>query len=250
MERSSFVSNVSSIIEKSYPNITIDDGKLVFGDLKINIDDLFSVYEASSSKIDPNVVIQEFLESVSTTFISPNQINLNNILPRIYEKKFVDDNGIDSGIRYVNNTVIVPVVNFKFFFLPITKKMLAQSNVHDEDLLMRIMRSNLAEKLDFDMKIVKQEGGYKTIILTNPDGFASSFILIDGIYTQISEELGLTYYVGIPDRDIFMASNKEASGKLKYNTKKFYEKSANKISKNVFTVTMDGVAGSVMREKE
>lgn len=250
VEKNVFVSSVIKNIKEKFPDIKYtnenDDG-ILFSDINISIGQLYNIYK-SNIGIDPATNVNKFLEEVLSLFSIGGRVDLKQIMPTIHSLKYATDGNVDYYIKYVNNTCIIPVVNFGSYIMPISKNKLKSLSLDDDELLIRLMRINLIENVDYQLKpMATQDSKNKCVVLSTGDRFASSFLLIDGVYLELSRYLGKTFFVSIPNRSVFVGFNTRDE-KLENKLNAFYVKDFGKITKSLFVMTADGVAGTVKRE--
>jgi uncharacterized protein YtpQ (UPF0354 family) len=150
-------------------------------------------------------------------------------------------------VPWVNGTVIVFVIDLPQMTVSITTEQLVKWGVQSEDLE-QIARDNLGRFApDLSIQIIDSKEGGRAAIVSRQDGYDAARILLNRLYEKLAPELKGDFYVATPARDTFLAMTCDPSDfvdRLRARIETDYRRLPYPITKDLFVVTRDGVAGT------
>jgi uncharacterized protein YtpQ (UPF0354 family) len=150
-------------------------------------------------------------------------------------------------IPFVNDTVIVFVIDMPHMTVSITVEQLMRWGVTSDDLDI-IARENLANYApSLEIQFVESTEGGRAAILAVQDGYDAARLLLDSLYQRLASELHGDFYVAVPARDMFLALTCDPTEFVERLHKRIqldYKRLPYPITNNFFVVTRDGVAGT------
>lgn len=172
------------------------------------------------------------------------------IMPRIQPRSIFEHLSRDlvAHVPFVNGTVVVFVIDTPHLTVSITTEQMLRWGVDTEDLE-DFARENLARtRPPMAAEVIASREGGKAAVIAEQDGYDAARLLDEALYAELAPQLGTTFYVGIPARDMLVAlSNGPASfvERLRRRILEDYSHMPYPITPELFLVTPDGVAGSV-----
>ncbi len=179
----------------------------------------------------------------------PLEVVSGKILPRIHPLEAMAGSASNNPLAcqpFVNDTVILYAIDLNGASVPVTVEQLIRWGVDVEEID-SIARENLAEhRPRMELRSFQTESATAAVFNTG-DGYDASRLLLLHLHDQLCGDLGRTFMVAIPSRDVFIAFPCEPSElvtRLRRRVEVDYRKLPNPITSDLFLVTLDGVAGS------
>jgi hypothetical protein len=151
-------------------------------------------------------------------------------------------------VPYVNNTVIVFVTDMPHMTVSITTDQVVRWGLAVEELD-AISRENLdGYAPDLEIQIVESKEGGKAAILSQHDGYDAARLLLTGLHERLAAQLGSTFYVATPARDMFVALSTGPEPfvqRLQRRVEHDFRRLPYPISPDFFVVVRDGIAGTI-----
>ncbi len=183
----------------------------------------------------------------------PFAIARPRIMPRIQPDtifKHLDREQV-AHVPFVNNTVVVFVIDLPQMTVSITTEQMMKWGVQADDLEL-IARENLGRYApDLSIQIIDSKEGGRAAIVSRQDGYDAARLLLNRLYEKLAPELKGDFYVATPARDTFLAMTcdpPEFVGRLKNRIDADYRRLPYPITNELFVVTRDGVAGTAISE--
>lgn len=179
----------------------------------------------------------------------PLSVAKPRIMPRIQPVTIFEhlDEEQVAHIPYVNNTVIVFVIDMPQITVTVTIEQTLRWGVQAEDLDV-IARENLARYIpDLQIQLVDSVEGGRAAIVAAQDGYDAARLLVNSLHDRLAPELNGDFYVAIPCRDVFLAWSSapaEFVTRLSKRAEMAFRRLPYPITSNLFVVTRDGVAGT------
>ncbi len=217
----------------------------------VSLDDLKRSIHGNEREDHAARVLSQFIQALEYTR-QLDDVDLSfdlaapRILPRVTHKSFFNTREAEFYAHqpFINNTVIMYVVDFNAATLPVMTEQLLKWNI-DIDALDQIARSNLAtSQPTLTFKVVNNDEGAAALLEVG-DGYDASRILLEEIHPQLAPELGGNFIVAIPNRDIFIAIAKDAPDflkRLETHIAADFKRLPYPITRKLFLMTRDGVA--------
>jgi uncharacterized protein YtpQ (UPF0354 family) len=150
-------------------------------------------------------------------------------------------------VPFVNDTVIVFVIDMPQMTVSITVEQLVRWGLHPEDLDL-IARENLDRYApDLQIQLVESSEGGRAAIVSAQDGYDAARLLLESLHERLAPELHGDFYVATPARDMFLALSAEPDEfvtRLARRVMHDYRRLPYPITSDLFVVTRDGVAGT------
>jgi uncharacterized protein YtpQ (UPF0354 family) len=254
-EPEAFGEQVCKILLRQFPDREIELAgpmDLILSGKHLGLENLFRMVQC-----DPDrgvEIVENYLErlmesdTVGSTPL-PLSIAKPRIMPRIQPESIFDhlDREQVAHIPFVNNTVIVFVIDMPHSTVSITIEQVLKWGLQPEDLE-EIARENLAKySPDLDIQLVDSNEGGRAAILAAQDGYDAARLLLTKLYDRLAPELKGDFYVATPARDMFLAMScdpDEFVARLQKRIDLDYRRLPYPITNQLFVVTRDGVAGT------
>jgi uncharacterized protein YtpQ (UPF0354 family) len=171
------------------------------------------------------------------------------IMPRIQPLSIFEhlDRTQVAHIPFVNDTVIVFVVDMPDVTVSVTVEQMVRWGV-DTDDLERLARENLARyQPDLKVKLVESETGGRAAILSVLDGYDAARLLLNTLHSTLAPQMHGDFFVATPARDMFVAIScdpPEFVDKVQQRVLRDFKRLPYPITDALFIVTRDGVAGT------
>jgi uncharacterized protein YtpQ (UPF0354 family) len=254
-EPEAFGEQVCKILLRQFPDRQIDLAgpmDLVLSGKHLGLENLYRMVQC-----DPDrgvEIVENYLERLMESDMVgstplPLSIAKPRIMPRIQPESIFDhlDREQVAHVPFVNNTVIVFVIDMPHSTVSITIEQVLKWGLQPEDLE-EIARENLAKySPDLDIQLVDSNEGGRAAILAAQDGYDAARLLLDKLYDRLAPELKGDFYVATPARDMFLAMScdpDEFVDRLQKRVDLDYRRLPYPITKHLFVVTRDGVAGT------
>ncbi|MFN4257605.1 MAG: DUF1444 family protein, partial [Saprospiraceae bacterium] len=122
------------------------------------------------------------------------------------------------------------------------------------DDLEEIARKNLDTYApELNVQIVESKEGGKAALVNEQDGYDAARLLLSRLHAKLAPELGGDFYVATPARDMFIAMTPRPEPfieRLRGRVAEDFRRLPYPITKDLFFVTRDGVAGTEGNQAE
>ncbi len=179
----------------------------------------------------------------------PLSVAKPRIMPRIQPVEIFEhlDREQVAYVPFVNDTVIVFVIDMPQMTVSITVEQLLRWGLESDDLDV-IARENLARYApDLQIQLVDSSEGGRAAIVARQDGYDAARLLLDSLHHRLAPELHGDFYVATPARDMFLAMTCDPDEFVERLRKRIvldYKRLPYPITSSFFVVTRDGVAGT------
>lgn len=180
----------------------------------------------------------------------PFSVARTRIMPRIQPETIFEhlDREQVAHIPFVNGTCVVFVIDLPQLTVSITTEQMVRWGLQPDDLDV-ISRENLARYApDLEVRIVDSHDGGRAAIVAQQDGYDAARLLLSSLHGRLARELKGDFYVACPSRDSFIAISVGPDpfvGRLKLRVDDDYLRLPYPITRELFYVTRDGVAGTL-----
>jgi len=255
-EPEAFSEHVVHIIRRHFPDKEVQ----LAGPMDLYLDGrhlgLNNLYRMVLSEESRGVeIVEDFLEQLLegddiSQLPMPLSIAKSRIMPRIQPLSIFEqlDSQQVAFQPFVNETIILYVIDMPRMTVSITLEQMIRWGI-DIDELDHIARQNLARyQPNLKLQIVEGQGGGRAAIFNMQDGYDAARLLLDSLWVKLAPEFKGNFYVAAPARDMFMAISCGPDSfveKLQTRIKMDYRRLPYPISKDLFLVTQDGVAGTL-----
>ncbi|MEY3142541.1 MAG: hypothetical protein RLY21_1034 [Planctomycetota bacterium] len=179
----------------------------------------------------------------------PFSVVRTRIMPRIQPESIFEhlDREQVAHVPFVNNTVIVFVIDLPQLTVSITTEQMIRWGLQCDDLD-ALSRENLARYApDLEVRVVDSHDGGRAAIVSQQDGYDAARLLLSTLHDRLSREMKGDFYVATPARDTFIAISVGPDpfvGRLKQRVEDDFRRLPYPITRELFYVTRDGVAGT------
>lgn len=239
---------ITKQIQTKYPNTKIitTPTNIIINDIKIDIKDIYKGIKRQKLNDEGTYLFLDELILNVLGFSYKDKIDITRLYPRIYPINSIKKINAGHSIRYVNNTSIVPIYSSSSMHYVLSKKDIEMLNI-PRDRLDEICKRNLSLDSDISLSITELEHG-KICMMIDPSVLCSSLILLDETYVALSTILGTHFYAAIPTKNCFIACSIALKNMVQDKVSTIYKRGPYPISKDMFLMTSDGTAGTVLRE--
>ncbi len=258
-EPEAFGEQVVRILQRNFPDRQVELAgpmNLILNGKHLGLDNLYRMVQYEPTR--GLEIVESYLERLvegDTVIASPLPLSLAKprIMPRIQPLSVFEhlDREQVAHIPYVNNTVIVFVLDMPQMTVSITVEQLIKWGLQIEDLD-DIARENLAQYApDLEIQLVDSTEGGRAAIVARQDGYDAARLLLGTLYSRLAPELKGDFYVAAPARDMFLAITLAPDAfvdRIHRRVAQDYRKLPYPITSDYFVVTRDGVAGTAERE--
>ncbi|MCA9294159.1 MAG: DUF1444 family protein [Phycisphaerales bacterium] len=253
-----FAEQVCAILSRIKPDLDVElasPGELIVDGRRLDLDNLHRLVVTDA---DRGVeIVEQYLDHLfdEQTFAvntMPWEAARTRIMPRVQPESIFNHLSRDlvAHIPFVNDTVIVFVIDLPNMTVSVTTEQMARWGVNEEELE-AVARANLdqyAPTLEF--RTVEAEDGGKAILLVMQDGYDASRILLSDLFETLAPEFGGDFYVATPSRDMFLALGADSENFLERIAERVehdFDRLPYPITDRLFYVTRDGIAGTVRK---
>lgn len=179
----------------------------------------------------------------------PLSVARARIMPRIQPDSIFEhlDREQVAHVPFVNGTSIVFVIDLPQLTVSITTEQMIRWGLQADDLD-AISRENLARYApDLEVRIVDSHDGGRAAIVAQQDGYDAARLLLSTLFDRLRGELRGDFYVAAPARDTFIAISVGPNPfveRLKQRVEEDFRRLPYPITRELFYVTRDGVAGT------
>ncbi|MCH2146115.1 MAG: DUF1444 family protein [Phycisphaerales bacterium] len=199
-------------------------------------------------------IVEDYLEKIiegdaALNMPLPLAVAKPRIMPRIQPLSVFErlDREQVAHVPFVNGTVIVFVIDMPEVTVSITTEQMIRWSVTAEELEM-ISRSNLARYTpDLTVRVIDSKDGGRVAMLSQQDGYDAARLLLETLHPKLAPELDGDFLVATPARDSFLAMTIGPDGfndRLKERISREFRRLPYPITRNLFLVTRDGIAGT------
>jgi len=254
-EPEAFGEQVARILLQQYPEREIELAgplDLVFNGKHLGLENLYRMvlHEPDRGTEIVENYLDRLMEGDMVGAMSlPLSVAKPRIMPRIQPETIFQhlDREQVAFMPFVNGTVVVFVIDMPQMTVSITVEQLIKWGLQPDDLD-QIARENLARySPQIDVQIVDSSEGGRAAILSQQDGYDAARLLLDSLYDRLAPELHGDFYVATPARDMFVAMSCDPEPFVERLLRRIeldYRRLPYPITKELFVVTRDGVAGT------
>jgi hypothetical protein len=254
-EPEAFGEQVLQILKRSWPERSAD----LVGALDMVVDGrhlgLQNLYRMVLGDPSRGVeIVEDYLEKllegedISVTDV-PFDIAKPRIMPRIQPLSVFDylDREQVAYSEFVNGTVLVYVMDLPQLTVSLTVEQMIKwgtDSVEIED----IAKTNLeAYAPELKIQVIESNDGGRAALLSEQDGYDAARLLLGKLHERLAPELNGDFYVATPARDMFVALSCDPMPfveRLQKRVDQDYRRLPYPITRDMFVVTQDGVAGT------
>ncbi len=184
-----------------------------------------------------------------STLDIPFAVAKPRIMPRIQPMTIFQtlDREQVAHVPWVNDTVIVFVMDMPQYTVSISTEQMIRWGVTADDLeeISRLNLERYSPELDF--QVVRSNEGGRAAIISMHDGYDAARLLLGDLHRRLASQLGRTFYVAAPARDMFVAMTGDPEPfvtRLRERAEQEYRRLPYPICADLFLVTPDGIAGT------
>jgi uncharacterized protein YtpQ (UPF0354 family) len=258
-EPEAFGEQVAKILQRHFPDRAVELAgpmDLVLNGKHLGLENLYRMVQYEPSR--GVEIVENYLERLveGDTIGSlplPLSVAKPRIMPRIQPVSIFDhlDREQVAHVPFVNDTVIVFVIDMPHMTVSITVEQLVRWGLAADDLDV-IARENLAQySPQLEIQFVESTEGGRAAIVAAQDGYDAARLLLNTLHERLAPELHGDFYVATPARDMFLALTcdpPEFVDRLAKRVQLDYKRLPYPITNQLFVVTRDGVAGTVTKE--
>lgn len=255
-EPEAFAEQVADLLRRLQPEYAIamaGPRELLVNGRRLDLENLFRMVSNEPGR--GTEIVEHFLDQLFTgdgldTNDMPYDLVRSRVMPRIQPESIFEHLSRDlvAHVPFVNNTVIVFVTDLPQMTVSITTEQMVKWNV-DADELDHVARENLrAYAPGLEFQIIESREGGKAVILAEQDGYDAARLLLGGLYSKLAPRLGGDFLVATPARDMFVAMSRgpdDFVDRLRSRVDDDFSRMPYPISRELFYVTRDGVAGTM-----
>jgi len=254
-EPEAFGEQVAKILQRQFPDRAVELAgpmDLVLNGKHLGLENLYRMVQYEPSR--GVEIVENYLERLVEgdtvgSMPLPLSVAKPRIMPRIQPVSIFDhlDREQVAHVPFVNDTVIVFVIDMPHMTVSITVEQLLRWGLTSEDLDI-IARENLALYApQLEIQFVESTDGGRAAIVAAQDGYDAARLLLGSLHERLAPELNGDFYVATPARDMFLALTVDPSDFVERLHKRIqldYKRLPYPISNQFFVVTRDGVAGT------
>jgi len=256
-ELNEFAEQVADMLRQIQPDYAvklIGTSELLVDGRRLDLDNLYRM--VSHDEIRGQEIVEHYLDQLfSDDSIDQSDMSFDlvreRIMPRIQPESIFEhlSRELVAHIPFVNGTVIVFVTDLPNMTISITTEQMIRWGMSCEELE-QVARENLDNYTpELDMQFVESKEGGHAAIIGEQDGYDAARILMGGLYNTLVDRLGPDFLVAIPARDMFVALSAGPSTflqRLHRRVVQDYNRLPYPITDELFLVTRDGVAGTIL----
>lgn len=260
MEPSQFVDHVVKLIQRMQPQFTIDrvnTKELHVNGRRLDLENLLRMVAHEPER--GSDIVEHFLDQLFMgDHAEVGELDFESakarIMPRVQPVSIFEHLSEDmvAHIPFVNDTVIVFVLDMPHMTVSITTEQLVTWGVTVEDVD-ELARENLdLYAPELDMKVIESAEGGRAVIVAEQDGYDAARLLMSDLYDRLVGHLGPDFYVATPARDMFIALSSDPCdfvSRLSERVREDHQRLPYPITEDLFLVTRDGIAGTSWMRK-
>ncbi|MHC4107881.1 MAG: DUF1444 family protein [Planctomycetota bacterium] len=254
-EPEAFGERVARILHQQFPDRAVELAgplDLILNGKHLGLDNLYRMvlHEPERGLEIVENYIERLIEGDTLSAMPlPLSVAKPRIMPRIQPLSIFEhlDREQVAHVPFVNDTVIVFVIDMPQMTVSITVEQLVRWGLQTDDLDI-IARENLARYApDLQIQLVDSSEGGRAAIVARQDGYDAARLLLDKLHRRLAPELHGDFYVATPARDMFLALTcdpQEFVDRLRKRIALDFKRLPYPITSRLFVVTRDGVAGT------
>jgi uncharacterized protein YtpQ (UPF0354 family) len=179
----------------------------------------------------------------------PFDVAKPRIMPRIQPMTVFDylDRDQVAYSEFVNGTVLVYVLDLPQLTVSLTVEQMVRWGT-DSIEIEEIAKSNLEQYApELKIQVIESQDGGRAALLNEQDGYDAARLLLGKLHERLAPELHGDFYVATPARDMFVALSCDPEPfveRLQKRVDQDYRRLPYPITRDMFVVTQDGVAGT------
>ena len=256
LEPTAFAERVATLLRAMKPECEIcltNPSELLVNGRRLDLDNLFRMVAGEPGRGEEIVghFLDQLLDGEALTAQElPLEFARSRIMPRIQPVSIFEhlSEELVAHVPFVNDTVIVFVIDLPHMTVSITTEQVMRWGL-DCDELDSLARHNLrAYTTDLEMQVIESREGGRAVIIGEQDGYDAARLLLGGLYDRLAPRLGGDFLVATPARDMFIAMSDGPDpfvDRLRARIEHDYRRMPYPISKDLFYVCRDGVAGTL-----
>ncbi len=254
-EPEAFGERVARILHQQFPERAVELAgplDLILNGKHLGLDNLYRMVQHQPDQgleIVENYIDRLIEGDTLSAMPLPLSVAKPRIMPRIQPLSIFEhlDREQVAHVPFVNDTVIVFVIDMPQMTVSITVEQLVRWGLQSEDLDI-IARENLARYApDLQIQLVDSNEGGRAAIVARQDGYDAARLLLDKLHHRLAPELHGDFYVATPSRDMFLALScdpQDFVDRLHKRISLDFKRLPYPITSQLFVVTRDGVAGT------
>jgi uncharacterized protein YtpQ (UPF0354 family) len=260
-EPEAFAEQVAKLIQRMQPGYRIDKvgpRELLVNGRRLDLENLFRMVAHEPDR--GTDIVEHFLDQLFTgesldVAETPFSLAKARIMPRIQPESIFQHLSRDlvAHVPFVNDTVIVFVMDMPHMTVSITTEQVMKWGISVEDLDL-LARENLdLYAPELEMQVIDSAEGGRAVIVAEQDGYDAARLLLGDLHRKLASKLGTHFYVATPARDMFIAMSCEPDAfvnRLRDRVQEDFGRLPYPITKDLFLVTRDGVAGTTWMQKK
>lgn len=254
-EPEAFGEHVARILARHFPDRKVEMAgpmDLILSGKHLGLENLYRMVQYEPAR--GVEIVENYLErlvegdTISATPL-PLSVAKPRIMPRIQPESVFEhlDREQVAHIPFVNGTVVVFVLDMPQMTVSITVEQTLRWGLEIDDLD-RIARDNLSRYApDLEVQLVDSSEGGRAAIVARQDGYDAARLLLGTLHERLAPELHGDFYVATPARDMFLALSCDPDpfvDRIRERVAQDYRRLPYPITKELFIVTRDGVAGT------
>ncbi|RMH27415.1 MAG: DUF1444 family protein [Planctomycetota bacterium] len=261
IEPEAFAEQVARLIERMQPGYRIDrisPKELLVNGRRLDLENLLRMVAHEPDR--GTDIVEHFLDQLFTGETldvgdTPFEVAKARIMPRIQPESIFQhlSRELVAHVPFVNDTVVVFVMDMPHMTVSITTEQVARWGITVEQLD-ELARENLELYApELDMQVIESAEGGRAVIVAEQDGYDAARLLLGDLHRRLATRLGKDFYVATPARDMFIAMSCEPAGfvrRLQERVEEDFSRLPYPITKDLFLVTRDGVAGTTWMRKK
>ncbi len=258
-EPEAFGEQVARIIGRNFPDRSVELAgpmDLILNGKHLGLQNLYRMVQCEPTR--GTEIVESYLERLIegdslSSMPLPLSVAKPRIMPRIQPISVFEhlDREQVAHIPFVNDTVIVLVLDMPQMTVSITTEQLVRWGVTVDDLD-AVARQNLERYApDLEIQLVDSSEGGRAAIMACQDGYDAARLLLCSLHERLAPKLKGDFYVAAPARDMFLAISLHPSqfvDRIQKRVEQDYRRLPYPITSSFFVVTRDGVAGTVERD--
>jgi uncharacterized protein YtpQ (UPF0354 family) len=260
-EPEAFAEQVAKLIQRMQPGFRIDrvgPRELLVNGRRLDLENLFRMVAHEPDR--GTDIVEHFLDQLFTGETldvgeTPFEMAKARVMPRIQPESIFQhlSRELVAHVPFVNDTVVVFVLDMPHMTVSITTEQVVKWGITVEQLD-DLARENLELYApELELQVIDSAEGGRAVIVAEQDGYDAARLLLGDLHGRLASKLGPDFYVATPARDMFIAMSCEPDefvNRLRDRVEEDFTRLPYPITKDLFLVTRDGVAGTTwMRRK-